>query len=186
MIKQQNMKKEEIMLEEYRYLCKEKERYYKERDYSTIASLTIGIPLIGFGINQINSDNDLMLLPIYFVIPLLLFLYLFVRYFWTDLLGLKIDAFIRYKIEKEIPDLNWFTKKAGYSLGKTKQLHQISLIVIYLSFISANLWLIYKSNIHVFRIGVTIALIVIIITLLLKMKMNDKQMMKNWKNKFSE
>lgn len=180
------MDKDEILLEEYRYMCKEKERYYKERDYSTIASLTIGIPLIGFGIKEGKAIDDLIMLSIYFVIPLILFLYMFVRFFWTELLGLKADAFIRYKIEKEITELNWFTKKARFNLGRTRRLHRLTIIIVYLSFISADLWLIYRNNKYVFIIGLLVALTVIIATLILKNSMNDNKIMSNWEKRFSE
>jgi hypothetical protein len=180
------MDKTEILLEEYKYLCQEKERYYKERDYSTIATLTIGIPLIGFGIKEGTAIDNLIMLSIYFVIPLILFLYLFVRFYWTELLGLKADAFIRYKIEKEIPDLNWFTKKASFNLGKTRKLHKAILNFTYLAFIGADLWLIFKNNKFVFLISLIISLFVIVTTLILKEKMDDKEMMKNWTKRFNE
>lgn len=180
------MDKTEILIEEYKYLCQEKERYYKERDYSTIASLTIGIPLIGFGIKEGTAIDNLIMLSIYFLIPLILFLYLFVRFYWTELLGLKADAFIRYKIEKEIPDLNWFTKKASFNLGKTRKLHKVILNIIYLAFIGADLWLIFKNDKIVFLISFILSLAVIITTLNLKKKMDDKKIMGNWEIRFNE
>ncbi len=181
------MEKDDFLMEEYKYLCKEKERYYKERDYTTIASLTIGIPLIGFGIIKSESMNSISFSSLYFLIPLILFLYLFVRHYWTELLALKADSYIKYIIEKNNPHLNWFTKKSNYNLNPLRQIHKIYQTIVYLAIIGVDLFLIFdKNGLILFLISTFVTLITFISTILFRRKMNGVEMMKKWENRFMQ
>ena len=181
------MNNKDFQIEEYKFLCQEKHRYFRERDYTTIISLTVGLPLIGFGIKEGKQNSDPLMIALFFVIPLVIFLYLFVRFHWTDLLGLKADSYIRFKLEKEIDQLNWFTKKKDYDLGILGKLHEYSWMIAFISLIGLDLILIFSLKEYwIFGISTGMSLIMIILTLYWRYRMNDTKMEEHWIKRFGE
>jgi hypothetical protein len=131
---------DEFLLEEYKLLSKEMDSQRSARDYSTVLALTVGLSILGYAI---QSDSDSVLL---YILPLLVFVVLYVGYVTRSLYALKADTYIRYFIEARRPEFNWNTRKSGFSIGAIYQINRALVSSVFAAILAGNLYFIYVKG----------------------------------------
>ncbi|TFB09860.1 hypothetical protein E3V36_05535 [Candidatus Marinimicrobia bacterium MT.SAG.2] len=131
---------QEILLEEYRVICIEMENQKKGREFIAIIALTAGLSILGYAMES-NSKKLIL-----YILPLMVFLGLYVESITRKILSNKTGTYIRYHIERHIPELKYFTRKTHYGIGWIWPFNNYLTWAIYLLLIAGNLLLIYDNG----------------------------------------